>query len=85
MGINIKNPETQRLIRELADLTGESQTEAVTTAVSDRIARLRSQSGKGRYERMMEIASTMAPLFKPPYDKIDHAELLYDEKTGLPK
>ena len=33
MGINIKNPETVRLIKELAELTGEGQTAAVTEAV----------------------------------------------------
>ena len=33
----------------------------------------------------MAIADETAPLFKPPYDTIDHAELLYDRETGLPK
>lgn len=81
MGINIKNPETQRLIRELAELTGEGQTEAVTTAVRERLARIRRQ---GLAERLLAIGRETAPLFKPPYDTIDHADLLYDEK-GLPK
>ncbi len=85
MGINIKNSETVRLIKELAELTGEGQTEAITTAVKERITGIRKTKGHGRYEKMMAIADEMAPLFKPPYDTIDHGDLLYDEKTGLSK
>lgn len=85
MGMNIKNPETVRLISELAELTGEGKTEAVTAAVKERIESLRKAKGRGRYEKMMAIAAEMAPRFKPPYDTIEHGDLLYDEKTGLPK
>jgi antitoxin VapB len=82
VGINIKNPETVRLIRELAGLTGEGQTEAVTAAVRERLNRL---DRKGFAERLKALVDDMAPRFKAPYDTIDHADLLYDEKTGLPK
>jgi len=85
VGINIKNPETESLIRELAELTGKGQTEAVTQAVRNELESLRQRKGHGRYKRMMEIAEEMAPLFEPPYDRIDHADLLYDKETGLPK
>ena len=81
MGINIKNPETQRLIRELAEATGESQTEAFAAAIKEKLSRLRR---KGLAERLMAISRDTAPRFKPPYDTIDHGDLLYDEK-GLPK
>jgi antitoxin VapB len=80
-GINIKNSETERLIRELAEMTGEGQTEAVTNAVREKIAR---EKRKGLADRLMTIARGTGPLFKPPFDKIDHGELLYDDK-GLPK
>ena len=79
MGINIKNPETERLIRELAELTGEGQTEAVTVAVRERLDRTRRE---GLAERLLAIARETAPLLK---DMPDHAALLYDEETGLPK
>ncbi|MCP4305934.1 MAG: type II toxin-antitoxin system VapB family antitoxin [bacterium] len=82
MGINIKNPETVRLISELAELTGEGKTEAVNNAVKERIATIRKTKGHGRYERMMAIADEMAPLLK---DMPDIDEFLYDPKTGLPK
>lgn len=85
MGLNIKNQRAEGLIAELAGLTGENKTEAVTVAVEERLRRIRQQKGHGRLKAMKEIADKMAPLFKPPYDAIDHDELLYDKKTGLPK
>jgi antitoxin VapB len=85
MGLSIKNRRTEGLVAELAEMTGEGKTEAITVAVEERIRRLREQTGYGRLKGMKEIADKMAPLFKPPYDTIDHGELLYDEETGLPK
>jgi antitoxin VapB len=79
MGINIKNPETERLIRELADLTGKGQTEVVTEAVQEKLGRLRN---KGLAERLLAIGRETAPLLK---DMPDHGQFLYDDKTGLPK
>ena len=37
MGLNLKNEDTNRLAHELADLTGESLTTAVTVAVRERL------------------------------------------------
>jgi antitoxin VapB len=81
MSLNIKNEETHRLAQELAALTGESMTSAVTEAVRERLDRVRS---KGMAERIMKIAKECAPRWKEPYRSIDHGKLLYDEK-GLPK
>jgi antitoxin VapB len=81
MSLNIKNEETHRLAQELAALTGESMTSAVTEAVRERLDRVRS---KGMAERIMKIAKECAPRWKEPYRSIDHDKLLYDEK-GLPK
>lgn len=39
MALSIESPETDRLARALARLTGESMTEAVTTALRERLAR----------------------------------------------
>ena len=41
MALNIKNPEVERLAREIADLTGESKTEAIRQALIERRRRLR--------------------------------------------
>ncbi|MEX2572511.1 MAG: type II toxin-antitoxin system VapB family antitoxin [Gemmatimonadota bacterium] len=45
MALSIKNPETERLARELARVTGESLTEALTGALRDRLVR---ETGRGR-------------------------------------
>jgi antitoxin VapB len=80
MSLNIKNEETYRLAQELAALTGESMTAAVTEAVRERLNRVKS---KGMADRIMKIAKESGALLKgKPLP--DHGELLYDEK-GLPK
>lgn len=43
MGLNIKNPDTEAAIRELAGLTGEKLTIAVHNAVQEKIARLKQR------------------------------------------
>lgn len=47
MALNIKDVETDRLARELAGVTGESITEAIRTAVEERLRRVRRQSRGG--------------------------------------
>jgi antitoxin VapB len=81
MSLNIKNEETHRLARELAALTGESMTVAVTEAVRERLHRVRKKS---MAERIMKIAKECGPLWKEPYKSMNIDDLLYDEK-GLPK
>ena len=80
MSLNIKNEETHRLAQELADLTGESMTAAVTEAVRERLARVKTE---GRAERIRRIREEFSRRLKgKPLP--DHGELLYDER-GLPK
>jgi antitoxin VapB len=43
MALNIKDPETERLAREVAALTGESKTGAIRTSLRERRARLALQ------------------------------------------
>ncbi|MGD0268782.1 MAG: type II toxin-antitoxin system VapB family antitoxin [Candidatus Sulfotelmatobacter sp.] len=82
MSLNIKNEETHRLVRQLANITGESMTAAVDKAVRERLERLRVKSKEGMAEKLMKIARSSGPLWKKPYISLE--ELLYDEK-GLPK
>lgn len=44
MAINIKDPDTDRLARELAELAGQPITQAVRVAIEERLARLRRHS-----------------------------------------
>ena len=47
MALSIKTGEADRLAREVAGLTGETMTEAVTAALRERLERLR-RTGAGR-------------------------------------
>ncbi len=84
MGINIKNPKVEGLIRELAQMTGKGQTEVVGEAVERMLAHERR---KGLAERLMAIAKKTAPLLKDfDMDEAMYGENgLYDRETGLPK
>jgi antitoxin VapB len=84
MALNIKNEETQKLAHELAKLTGESMTAAVTEAVRERLDRVRSKRGTGLAARMLKIGKDCAAHLQEPYRSIEHGELLYDEK-GMPR
>jgi len=84
MSLNIKNERTHRLVRELARATGESMTAAVDKAVQERLERVRRNKKGNLAERLLQIGRECAPLWKEPYNSMDHGELLYDEK-GLPK
>ena len=82
MSLNIKNEEANRLIHELAKLTGETLTDAVKGAVQERLARLERRGELAR--RLLDIGRETAPLFKEPYRSMEHGDLLYDEQ-GMPK
>jgi antitoxin VapB len=84
LSLNIKNPKTHQLASELARLTGESVTEAVTVAVRERLERLRSERDGSLADRMLAIGRDCASRLKEPYRSVDHAELLYDER-GVPR
>jgi antitoxin VapB len=87
MSVNIKNPETERLTRELAGLTGESITTTITVAVGERLARLRSDEGADdtaeRTERILWLAHEIGARIPEPWASTPHGDLLYDER-GLP-
>ena len=86
MSLNIKNEETCRLARELAQVTGESMTGAITVALRERLERERRQRGvNARLRKMRAIAERCAKLVREGGPSaVEHGELLYDER-GLPK
>lgn len=54
MPLSVKSPEAERLAREVADATGESITQAITTALRERLQRLRATQGFAEYARGVE-------------------------------
>jgi antitoxin VapB len=84
MGLNIKNPETHRLAEELAKRTGESLTAAVTTAVRERLDRVRREQGDNLADRLLAIGKDCAKHLREPFRSAAHDELFYDDR-GLPR
>jgi antitoxin VapB len=83
MSLNIKSPEAHRLAAELARLTGESMTKAVTDAIRDRLERKRREPDRERMvTEAMAIARRVARY--PRADRRQHGDFLYDER-GLPR
>lgn len=84
MAINIKDPATDRLARELAQETGESLTEAIRVAMEERLARVqrvrrRTDRGASLY-RYIERGRARKTLDDRSVDEI----LGYDS-DGLPR
>jgi antitoxin VapB len=84
MSLNIKSEETHRLAQELARLTAESMTAAVTQAIRERLDRVRRERAVGLADRLLAIGKDCAAHLKEPFRSVDHGDLLYDER-GLPR
>lgn len=85
MTMNIKNPEANRLARELADLTGESVTEAITVAVRERLERVaKERHREEQIQLLLKLGRECAEHMNEPFLSTDHGDLLYDD-LGLPR
>ena len=82
MSLNITNEETCRLADELAQLTGETVTDAITVALRERLEREREIAE--RLKRMRAISKHIAKHLRLGPSAVEHGDFLYDE-NGLPK
>ena len=83
MALNIRNRTTEVLAETLAGLTGETKTQAVTTALQDRLDRVRRQrSGRSLAQELDDIALHCASL--PVLDNRSDEEILGYDGRGLP-
>ncbi len=81
MGLNIKNEETYRLAAELAELTGDTMTGAITKALQAQLeAERRRRSIDDKVRRVMALVRASGPSHGAK--STDHDDL-YDER-GLP-
>jgi hypothetical protein len=91
MNLNIKNPETYELVKELAVLKGLSLTSAVTLAVRKQIELEKAERDKiaqrthaKRSDHLQAFAREFSKRVKNPIHSWDVDALLYGE-DGLPK
>lgn len=83
MALNIKDPETDRLARELAAETGESITVAARRALEERLQRVRARaSASGADDRLGEIIARGRR--RAMLDSRSAEEILGYDETGLP-
>ncbi|QDH73663.1 type II toxin-antitoxin system VapB family antitoxin [Brevundimonas sp. M20] len=82
--LNIKNPETHRLARELAARRGETLTTAVTVALREQLAREPAEPPKAAAEEVMALIREMQAHLKPLEPGEDPTGFLYDPETGRP-
>jgi antitoxin VapB len=81
--LSIKDPETDRLARELASITGENLTTAVANALSERLERVRGLPGsQDLVAELIAIARRAAAM--PVLDDRPEEEIIGYDEYGLP-
>lgn len=90
MSLNIKNPGTTALVRQLAQRTGLSQTQAVETAVREKLASLDARPAAEATEETRAVAAELLMRIRDGLTEADLKGLeqsaadLYDD-DGLPR
>ena len=85
MSLNIGNEETCRLAGELADLTGETLTRAITVALRERLQCHRHQMYvEARVKELDEFGQRCADSLGEGPSAVEHGDFLYDQ-GGLPR
>lgn len=83
MPLNIKDPVTEKVVRELAAVTGDSITLAVRKAAAEKLRRVvRNRSGRSLAAELLEIGARCAAL--PDLDTRNPEEILGYDEHGLP-
>ncbi|GAH80212.1 unnamed protein product [marine sediment metagenome] len=82
MALSIKNPEAEKLVREVTRITGESKTKAIILALSERLERVRGRrTVPDTFEVIMEVSRRCSSL--PDLDTRTPEEILGYEDTGV--
>ena len=86
MALNIKDPHTHAIARELAQVTGESITQAVHIAILERLQRVRPSritQTRSLADTLDEIALRCAAL--PDVDTRSPEDIIGYDEHGLPR
>jgi antitoxin VapB len=83
MALSLKDKETDRLAREVAALTGETLTDTIRKALSERLEREKLRRGQPAVlaARLREIGEHCAAL--PDYDTRTPDEIVGYDETGM--
>lgn len=83
MPLSIKDPEADRLAREVARVTGETLTAAIVQSLRERLQRLRKPRGPRLADQILAIGKRCAAL--PGKDARSAEEILGYDADGLPR
>ena len=83
MALNIKDPEADRLARELAAATGESITVAARAAFAERLARVRGRNAESGLLADLDAVITRGRN-RATHDTRSDEEILGYDEHGLP-
>jgi hypothetical protein len=83
MSLNIKSPEADTLVDEVARLTGESKTRAVIAALRERLDRARRERDRQSLSEDLQAIGKRCAVHSCA-DIGNDGEFLYDER-GLPR
>jgi antitoxin VapB len=85
MALSIRDPETDRLARELAGLTGETMTQAIRKALEERLARQRRGREADLAKRRAAVMATLERIWAMPVqDDRSPDEIIGYDEHGLP-
>jgi antitoxin VapB len=85
MALSIRDPETDRLARELAGLTGETMTQAIRRALEERLARQRRTREVALAQRRATVMATLERIWAMPVqDERSPDEIIGYDDHGLP-
>lgn len=85
MALNIKDPETDRLARELAAETGESITVAARRAIEERLARVRAREAATHDDDLTFLRGVIERgRARPVLDARSAEDILGYDEDGLP-
>lgn len=86
MALNLKNDETERLARKLAQATGESITLAVTVAIKERLERQERARRRERLSSWLDkFTKETSAMMNDGRTSKELMDDLYDPETGLPR
>ena len=84
MALSLKDPETDRLARQVASLTGETLTEAVRTSLAERLRREQLKHGRpGNLADELEAIVRRGDAL-PVLDDRSAEEIIGYDENGLP-
>jgi len=83
VALSIKDPETDRLARELAETTGESLTDAIRIALAERLARERRRGRRSVASELRRLQERVARL--PVLDPRPDDEIVGYDEHGVPR